>query len=62
MPPAEVGAMKEQNFASGKRKVKVRTLCNHANQLLDRDLLRPHIMLANPGLAARRSHAGGEDS
>src|SRR6267143_3355851 len=24
---AEVGAMKEQNFASGKRKVKVRTLC-----------------------------------
>src|SRR5216684_9370198 len=30
---AEVGAMKEKNFASGKRKVKVRTLCNHADQL-----------------------------
>src|ERR1700686_676906 len=59
---AEIGAVEEQNFASGERKIKIRTLRYHSNQPLDRDLLLPDIMLANPSLAASRSRAGSEDS
>ena len=54
--------MEEQNFASGERKIEIRTLRYHSDQPLDRDLIPPDIMLANPSLAAGRSHAGGEDS
>ena len=59
---AEIGTMEKQNFASRERKVKVRTLLNHSNPSLDYDLFRPHIVLSDPRLAARRSHPGGEDS
>jgi len=62
MLEAEIGTMEKQDFASRERKVKVRTLLNHSNPSLDYDLFRPHIVLANPRLAARRSHPGGEDS
>src|SRR6202521_65900 len=59
---AEIGAVAGHNFASVERKIKIRTLRHHSNQPLDRDLILPDIMLANPSLAARRSNAGGEDS
>src|ERR1700674_4893046 len=54
---AEIAAVEKQYVASVERKVKVRTLRYHSNQPLDRDLILPDIMLANPSLAARRSHA-----
>ena len=62
MLEAEIGTMEKQDFASRERKVKVRTLLNHSNPSLDYDLFRPHIVLADPRLAARRSYSGGEDS
>ena len=54
--------MKKKNFASGERKIKIRTLLHHSNQPLYHDLLRPDIVLADPGLTASRPNAGGEDS
>src|ERR1700704_6060877 len=47
---AEIGAVEEQNFASGENKIKIRALRNDSNQPLDRDLILPDIMLANPRL------------
>jgi hypothetical protein len=54
--------VEEQNFTGGERKIEVGTLCNHANQPFDGNLFLPDFVLANPGLAARRPHTGGEDS
>src|SRR5208337_1782769 len=59
---AKVGAVEKQNLASGQRKIKVGTLLHDADQAFDRDLFRPDVVLANPSLAAGRTHAGGENS
>jgi hypothetical protein len=59
---AEIGAVEQQNFAGGESEVKVRPLLHYSDQPLDHDLLGPHIMLANPRLAARGTHARGENS
>ncbi len=59
---AKICAMEEQYFASRKREIKIRALLHHADQPLDRDLLLPHIVLANPRLAAGWPHARRENS
>src|SRR5580700_3091676 len=59
---AEIRAVEEKDFARGESKVEVRPLLHHSNQPLDHDLLRPHVMLADPGLAVRRTHTRGENS
>src|SRR5450755_4328186 len=59
---AEISPVEKQNFAGGERKIKVRTLLHYSNQPLDRHLLRPHVMLADPRLAARRTHTCGKNS
>src|SRR3984957_2617498 len=59
---AEISAVEEENFASGQSKVEVGTLGYDSDQPFDRDLFPPHIVLANPCLAAGWPYARGEDS
>src|SRR5208283_176394 len=59
---AKVGAVKEQNFASGERKIKIRTLSHDSDEPLHSNLFLPDIELADPGLAGGGPHTGGEDT
>ena len=54
--------MKNQNLASGQRKIQVGTLRHNSDQVLDSGLFFPHVVLANPGLARRWPHPGGQDT
>src|SRR6185503_8524002 len=53
---AEVSAVKEQNFACGKREVEIWSLPDDADESLHIDLLCPHIVITDPRLAICRSH------
>ena len=54
--------MKQQNLASGQRKIEVRALRHHADQSFDGNLFLPDIVLTNPCLTAGRLHARGQNS
>ena len=61
---AEIGAMEGQNLAGSKRKIQIGALGDNANQALDGDLLLPHVVFADEGLAtggadARSKNANG---
>ena len=59
---SEVGGVKNENLAGRQRKIQIGTLRHNSDQVLDLRLLLPHVVLADPGLAGRRPHAGGQDS
>ncbi len=54
--------MKDQDLACGQGEVEIRTLRDDSNQALDRDLILPDFVLADPCLAAGGLHARGENS
>jgi hypothetical protein len=54
--------MKEQDFASSECEVEIRTLRDYADQPLHFDLLRPHVVVADPRLAAPGPNASSENT
>src|ERR1044072_5468244 len=54
--------MKLQNLARSQREVEIWTLPNDTDESLHVDLLPPHVVIADPRLAIRRSHTCGEDA
>ena len=58
----EVRTMKNQNFARGQRKIQVGPLRHHSNQHLDRNLVLPDLIFANPSVAAGCAHSGRENA
>src|SRR5580692_8780017 len=58
---AEIGAVKNEDFARGQRKIEVGPLGHHADQSFDRGLFFPNVMFADPGLASGWLYARGED-
>ena len=59
---AEVGAVEQQDFAGGEGEIEIGPLRDHADQALGRDLLLPHVVLADEGAAGGRADARGEDA
>src|SRR6202166_5031338 len=56
---SEISRVKDENLASGQRKIQVGALRYDADQALDLSLLLPHIVLPDPSLAGSRPHSGG---
>src|SRR5208282_6801247 len=54
--------MKHKNLAGSQRKIQIRTLRHHPDQVLDPSLFLPHIVLANPSLAGSWPYPRGQDS
>src|SRR5829696_5908754 len=54
--------MKEQYLACGEGEVEIWSLRDDADQSLHFNLLRPHVVIANPRLPIRRSHSRSQDA
>src|SRR5580693_729218 len=58
---AEIGAVKNEDFARCQRKIEVGPLGHHADQSFDSGLFFPNVMFADPGLTSAWLYSRSED-
>ncbi len=59
---SEVSGMEGQDLAGGQREIEIRTLRHDADEALDRGLVGPDFVVADPGLAGGGVGSGGQNS